>query len=459
FNQQQYFNQRNTRVFNLCSSFGYQSKGYYVSLLAEARGHRPIPDVKNLQDSKSASIIRNLTDDLDNQLQRSLKNIRSNQFELSVYFGKNVSDQYSRIAKELHRLFPMPLFRAKFAKTDKWFVQTIRAIGLSEVPEHHIDFMRDAALEYFDKKRYNRAKESSAKFDLAILIKPEEEAPPSDKKALEKFKEIAEKNDFFVEFITKEDSARLNEFDALFIRTTTSVNHYTYRMARKAESAGLVVIDDPSSILKCANKVYLAELLRNAKIATPKTLIIHSDNRKEVVEALGLPCILKLPDSSFSLGVIKVSTQEELDEKLKEMLEHSDLVVGQEFRPTAFDWRIGVIEGKAFYACKYFMASGHWQIYNWGSEEKEDVMGEFETLPLEKVPEKVVKLAEEATWLIGKGLYGVDIKELDGEPVIIEINDNPSIDFGVEDLVAGDEVYRKIIESIRTRLHQRLGMK
>ena len=33
------------RVVNLCRSYRYQSVGYYVSLLAAARGHRPIPDI------------------------------------------------------------------------------------------------------------------------------------------------------------------------------------------------------------------------------------------------------------------------------------------------------------------------------------------------------------------------------------------------------------------------------
>ena len=35
-----YTNERNLRVFNLCRDYSYQSKGYYVSLLAEARGHK-----------------------------------------------------------------------------------------------------------------------------------------------------------------------------------------------------------------------------------------------------------------------------------------------------------------------------------------------------------------------------------------------------------------------------------
>ncbi|MDX5438496.1 MAG: RimK-like ATPgrasp N-terminal domain-containing protein, partial [Pontibacter sp.] len=41
---------RNARIFNLCRSYRYQSAGYYVSLLAEARGHKPIPSVTTMQD-------------------------------------------------------------------------------------------------------------------------------------------------------------------------------------------------------------------------------------------------------------------------------------------------------------------------------------------------------------------------------------------------------------------------
>lgn len=74
FSNESYATQRNTRVFNLCSDYRYQSKGYYVSLLAEARGQKPIPNVKNIQDLKTSSIIRSMTDDLNDLIQLSLKN-------------------------------------------------------------------------------------------------------------------------------------------------------------------------------------------------------------------------------------------------------------------------------------------------------------------------------------------------------------------------------------------------
>ena len=53
----------------------------------------------------------------------------------------------------------------------------------------------------------------------------------------------------------------------------------------------------------------------------------------------------------------------------------------------------------------------------------------------------VVELGLRAANAIGDGFYGVDIKELDGGCVVIEVNDNPSVERGVEDAVLGDLLY------------------
>src|SRR5690606_2804007 len=127
---------------------------------------------------------------------------------------------------------------------------------------------------------------------------------------------------------------------------TTSVNHHTYRFARRAAAERMVVVDDPDSILKCSNKVYLAELLDHHGIPTPKTLIVHRDNVRDVVGRLGLPCVLKQPDSAFSQGVIKVDSEASLKLEADRFLDKSDLVIAQEFVPTDFDWRVGVFDGE-----------------------------------------------------------------------------------------------------------------
>lgn len=448
---------RDVRVFNLCREVRYLSRGYYVSLLAEARGHKVIPSVKTLQDLKAPPLAKGVSEETDALVQRSLRRLRSTEFVLSVYFGENVAKQYLKLSQALYREFQAPLMRARFtysAAQKRWALQHMRPIGMREIPDEHLPFVREAAERYFSRKRYARARREQAAYDLAILVDPEEAVPPSDKKALDHFAEAAAAEGFGVAFLTEEDYARLAEFDALLIRATTGVDHYTYRFARRAQSEGLAVIDDPDAILRCANKVYLAERLQRAGLPTPKTMVVHRENRKEVAQELGLPCVLKLPDASFSRGVVKMETPEALHAELARMLKTSDLVIAQAFTPTDFDWRIGVLDGSPLYACKYFMARGHWQIYNWQSPKKCDTLGTFETWPIEAVPAPILDTALAATRLLGDGLYGVDLKEAGGAPLLIEINDNPSIDAGVEDAVLGDALYRRVTAALKLRIER-----
>lgn len=449
---------KNVRIFNLCRNYKYQSTGYYVSLLAEARGHKAIPALTQLQDFKSQAVIRLIGDEIDELIQKSLKHLKSDKFVLSVYFEQNVTPQYNKLSKQLSNLFQAPLLRAHFVFNKKWQLNSVYPIPLNEIPENHMDLFPEMAKEYFGRTRYIAPKVSKSAYDLAILYNPEESESPSNKKAIDKFVSVAEELGFYVELITKEDYARLAEFDALFIRETTSVNHHTYRMARRAKAEGLVVIDDPESILRCTNKVYLAELLSRAKIATPKTLIIHKDNTDIITDVLGIPCVLKQPDSSFSQGVLKAKTKEELKVGLDKMLAESSLVIGQEYLPTDYDWRIGVLDGECIYSCKYFMAKGHWQIYNW-AKKGNDNTGVVECVKLSDTPEAILNTARKAANLIGDGLYGVDLKLVDGKALIIEVNDNPSVDFGYEDGILGDKIYNRIITSIKKRIENQKKLK
>ena len=69
----QYFEDRSAKVFNLCRSYKYQSAGYYVSLLAAARGHHPLPSLSTIQDLRSPGVARLLSEDLEELMQRTLK--------------------------------------------------------------------------------------------------------------------------------------------------------------------------------------------------------------------------------------------------------------------------------------------------------------------------------------------------------------------------------------------------
>src|SRR5215204_5464696 len=78
---------KNLRVLNLCKSYQYQSEGYYVSLLAEARGHKVLPGVSTLQDLRFPSILREDSMDFDDLIQSSFKGITTDKVEFDIYFG------------------------------------------------------------------------------------------------------------------------------------------------------------------------------------------------------------------------------------------------------------------------------------------------------------------------------------------------------------------------------------
>ena len=449
---------KGAKVFNLCRSYRYQSAGYYVSLLAAARGHKPVPSISTIQDLKSQTIVRVASEELEELIQKSLAPIQSKEFTLSIYFGRNVAKRHNRLSRHLFDLFESPFLRASFEFNDKerqWQLQNISPIAVSEIPEEHRSFVVEVAKEYFQKRRKYTRKKAAARYDLAILCNPDEKEPPSNAKALGRFEKAAESLGLAVERINREDFGRLSEFDALFIRETTSVHHHTYRFARKAEAEGLVVIDDPDSILKCTNKVFLAELLERHRVLTPKTVIVHRDNAKHLTNMLGLPCILKKPDSSFSQGVIKAETEEDLKANVAKMLDRSELIIAQEFLSTSFDWRVGIFDRQPLYVCKYYMAKRHWQIIKRDMNGIKTEDGDSETIPVEHAPTGLVKTALRAANLIGDGFYGVDIKEDGRNYYIIEINDNPSIDAGVEDAALKDELYLRIMRVIVRRIEQR----
>ncbi|WP_081211218.1 RimK family protein [Salegentibacter sediminis] len=446
---------KKARVFNLCKDYSYQSRGYYVSLLAEARGHLAIPTVTNLVDLREPKLVKIVSEEFDDLIQKSLKNIKSQEFTLSIYFGQNVAQKYRELSAMFHRHFQIPFLRVRFNFTTKWNIKNIKAISEAEIPEEHKESMRQFAAQYFTKKRYDTPRTVNADYDLAILVNPEDPAPPSNSKAIKKFTEIGEKMGFYVEVVSPKDLSRLSAFDALFIRQSTEVNNEAYAFARKAQQEEIAIIDYPEAILKCCNKVFMAEALQNAGIPTPKTVIVHKDNKNSVVEVTGLPVVLKSPDSTFSFGVKKASTAEEYQEMVTSMLKKSDLVIAQEFLPSEYDWRIGILDDKPFYACRYYMAKDHWQIYNWNAAEKENQDGNADSLPIEEIPKKVLDAALKSAKIMGKGLFGIDVKEINGRALVIEINDNPNIDTGVEDGYYGDQVYTDILSAFKSRLEKK----
>ena len=452
-----WLHKRGLQVLNLCRSTKYLSVGYYTSLLAEARGHRVLPSVRSLLDLSSRTVI-SLREDVLSQAFRRLPDLDQTEerYRCNLYFGRTLEPALQDLARQIFDLFPVPLLHVRFRRMSDggWSLHGLRSLALSAIPSEEMNLFHESLLLWQQQRKRARNPSGAARFDLAILCDPKDKLPPSDEAALKKFERAGQALGMHVERIERRDLGRLAEYDALFIRETTRINHHTYRFAKKAEREGMVVMDDPTSILRCTNKVYLAELLRANRVPTPISITAGPQDLDGLEQALGYPMVLKIPDGSFSLGVELAKDREQLERIASDLFAKSELILGQEFLYTEYDWRIGILAGRPLYACQYFMSKRNWKIV----EHQADGgvrHGRWKTYPVEQAPPDIVATALHAANLIGDGLYGVDLKQTPKGPVVIEVNDNPSIDSGVEDQVLKDQLYREIMGEFLRRLEIR----
>lgn len=443
---------RSLQVVNLCRDYDYMSSGYYCSLMAEARGHRVIPRVMAINDINQPFL-------LSSGLLKLNKLCAQTDFiQCKIYFGRTAEKGLDKLARRLFEQFMVPVIELEMNRVQgQWQISKIGPFPFQDLNDQEQDFFVES-LELFSTKVWRKPKqEKKYRYDIAMLVDEEEKMPPSDPSALKRFRRAANRLGVNLETISPDDLSRLGEFDGLFIRATTNISNYTYRFAKTAEKMGLVVMDDSESIMKCTNKVFLTELLQRNKVPAPKGVILQSFDeqwKSNVMQELSFPMVLKIPDGAFSRGVVKVRDEQELEREAGELFEKSALILAQAFMPTDFDWRIGVMNRQAIFACKYMMSRGHWQIYQHHNSGRVS-SGGFETLDLKQVPKNVVDVALKASNLIGSGLYGVDLKEIDGQVYVIEVNDNPSIDHQVEDAFLGDLLYDRIMTEFLRRIQMR----
>lgn len=452
----QLFQGSRPQIINLARSFAYQSRGYYCSLLAEARGHRIIPNVETMVDLGSRALYAQSLPELEDSLAKAIAASKGEVPErILVCFGRAQDKRFDRFAKLLFDWYRAPVLEATIEKGDRPDRPQIRKLAplqVTKLTEDDLRFFNDALNEHTKRQWRSNKTRTASRYSFATLYDPQEKMAPSSFKTLKHWAKIAEKLGAEVEPITKRDLGRLAEFDALFIREMTSIDNHTYRFARRAVQEGMPVIDDPISMIRCTNKIYLHELMSANGIAVPPTLTIGAPgDLVRAADELGFPMVLKVPDSSFSRGVRKVDNAEQLAALAKLWLADTDLLLAQAFAPTSFDWRVGVLGGKPLFVCQYLMAKGHWQIVKHEPDGKA-VEGGFKSMSIGEAPPAVIDIGLRAAQLIGNGLYGVDIKETPNGLFVVEINDNPNIEHGVEDASEKDQVWVELTKWFVDRL-------
>lgn len=448
---------RRPYVLNLARSYAYQSEGYYAALLAEARGHRVSPTVQTMVELSRKDLYSQALPELNARLSEALAKGAQPVERLFVAFSRPQIPGYERLAREVSDWYRTPALEIELAAGSPGRIARIRPVPPNKMDSAQKAFFQDAMAVYTRGPARAPKTRVPAKWSLAVLVDPAERLPPSQPSDIKRLTDVAARMGVEVEVLDPSDLPSLAEFDALFIRSTTAIDNITYRFARRAEQEGMPVIDDPTSMIRCTNKVYLKELLEKAGIAMPPTEIIdRKSDLADVFARLGAPVILKTPDGSFGLDMVKAATLEELQAGAARLFKETALLVAQGFVPTKFDWRIGVLGGQPLYACQYRMARGHWQIVKHGEGGKMTAGGSS-TVAIGDAPPHVVETAVRAARLIGDGLYGVDLKETEAGVVVMEVNDNPNLEHDIEGAVLRDELWRALVNWFSVRLERRLA--
>src|SRR6266568_3724022 len=419
---------------------------------------RDLPNAETMLELREQKLYEHALPDLEEELNRCARRAdfqSEGEFKLLVCFGIARDERFEPFGRLLFDWFRCPALEVIMETGGTWLsIDRIRPRAITRLANGEAEFFRESLHNHTKREWRDPKARSVAKYDLAVLYDPNEKTAPSSPASMKHFARIAEKMSVDVEPITKRQLAELAEFDGLFIRETTSIDNHTYRFARRAWQEGMPVIDDPISMIRCTNKVFLMELLAQHQVATPPTVMLADiGDMPKAMDELGLPLVVKIPDGSFSRGVHKVNTPEEFRRVADELFEETDLLLTQKFLPTEFDWRVGVLAGEPLFVCQYRMARGHWQIVKHrpdGSSHE----GGFRTFELDKAPRDLIDIAVRAARPIGDGFYGVDIKETDRGFIVMEVNDNPNLEHGIEDQLGKDEIWTRLLKWFIERFEQ-----
>jgi glutathione synthase/RimK-type ligase-like ATP-grasp enzyme len=284
---------------------------------------------------------------------------------------------------------------------------------------------------------------------IACFVEKYNFSDPREERALENFKQAAVRLGHEFDFMFRGDVSGIRGYDAVFIRATTDPLFTAYVVSRTAFELGLKVIDDPKSIQICGNKIHQYALFEKYGVPHIPTLFINKDefHHRQILEIFrefGKPVVIKAPYTSFSRYVEKVACETSFREVALRFFRKSDVLTVQKFMPTAFDWRVGVLNDEVLYVCKYMIPKGRWKHGAKLRGKPTVIWGRTFSMKRENAPVRLKEVALKACGIIGHGLYGVDIKEVNGEYVVVEVNDNPSIYAGYEDL-RNTDLYGKII--------------
>ena len=194
--------------------------------------------------------------------------------------------------------------------------------------------------------------------------------------------------------------------------------------------------------------------LQKKNVALPKTVFLSkNDFCVERVSQSSIPWAAA--DHQGTVDLVFAPVEKVMDiagffRVARRFIKMSDWIVVVAVRGEGWnDWRVGVLDGQLLYACRYTIPSVTFKIQ--ASVNGHIVYCGVESMPESAVPLHVSSSGIDAANAIGRGLYGVDIKNNNGDACVIEVNDNPSLESGED--ACYPHIYERIVSTFLLRDH------
>lgn len=131
-----------SHILNLCGDLSYLSTGYYVSLLAEARGQRVIPSVSTINDLANFSHYQLLLTNTDKQLSKFLADKpQTESVQVLICFGMAQQSQLSGFARQIFERYPCPILWVEFSYQGRWYINTLQSGAMNALNDEQQTFL------------------------------------------------------------------------------------------------------------------------------------------------------------------------------------------------------------------------------------------------------------------------------------------------------------------------------
>jgi RimK family alpha-L-glutamate ligase len=178
--------------------------------------------------------------------------------------------------------------------------------------------------------------------------------------------------------------------DVLLARTGSGTGYFNLSVLRQFERLNVTTLPNSAAIEASKDKLYANQILAQAGLPIPKTLLTRFPCKAELVEKqVGFPCVLKVVTGSHGAGVYLCSTPKEFEDlsELISSLDSKTSMIIQEYisHSEGRDLRVIVIGGRVVGAMQRISTDGSFKanISRGGKGEAYDVDDQMELLAIQ----------------------------------------------------------------------------